>query len=227
MVIRRVPWSRDLICRLASIVRYLLFWRGTVLSFAGIEGGHFPFLFHLLAQFPALAALDVSICYKRRSLDTNALTYLTELLNYAEIPSSSLRTLVVRDRTFSWEMADLPAPDGDVFDPNVLSESDYLRDYQWEALDAALARPRLRRVQKLVVSLQARRVREAADIQRCMQQYAMAGLPTFIGRGGTIRVVCTGTKFVDVAIRCSRETTGMYDYLGQAQLVDACVDAPM
>ncbi|KZV94530.1 hypothetical protein EXIGLDRAFT_736901 [Exidia glandulosa HHB12029] len=176
-----------------------------------IENRHFPFLFHLLAYFPALAALDVSIGYTQRSLDTNAVTYFTELLNYAEFPSSSLRTLVVRDRTFSWEMADLPAAEDDVFDPNLSSESNYLHDYQWEALDATLARPRLRRVQRLVVSLQTRRVWEAAAIQRCMQQYATAGLPTFIGRGGTVRVVCTGT----------------YDYLGQAQLVDACVDAPM
>lgn len=201
--------------------------RHCLISFAGIEDGHFSSLFQLLAHFPALAALDVSICYTRRSLDTNAVTYFTELLNYAEIPSSSLRTLVVRDRTFSWEMADIPAAEDDVFDPNLSSESDYLHDYQWEALDAALALPKLRRVQKLVVSLQARRVREAADIQRCMQQYATAGLPTFIGRGGTVRVVCTGTNFVVGVIRCSRETAGTYDYLGQAQLIDACVDAPI
>ncbi|KZV77854.1 hypothetical protein EXIGLDRAFT_103281 [Exidia glandulosa HHB12029] len=108
-------------------------------------------------------------------------------------------------------MADLPAAEDDVFDPNLSSESNYLHDYQWEALDAALARPRLHRVQRLVVSLETRRLWEAAAIQQCMQQYATAGLRTFIGRGGTVRVVCTGT----------------YDYLGQAQLIDACVDAPI
>ncbi|KZV82240.1 hypothetical protein EXIGLDRAFT_843900 [Exidia glandulosa HHB12029] len=89
-------------------------------------------------------------------------------------------------------------------------ESLYPNDYRRETLNAALALPKWHRVRQPVVLLQALRMQEAVDIEICFQQYAAIGLPGFASRGGTIRVVSIGT----------------YDYLGQAQVLDACLDEP-